>query len=305
MGKTLLIGAAQNSWREYIKTYRGDRDLLVLDPADAHFGNPARVALLRGDKVVDWRFVGSLDPTKNPLAVVGGTVALLRQAAADALILLFPFRETPVHRQLALTLAEIIDPAEILIPNGSPCAGEAWPIGPENVVLETEYPDLVLTAQRRARWIEVLEKCQDHEVPLDEVHFMNMRFGGGKRLPADYLERGGIQNVLWAETAAKTLLLVARKALDDEDVGRAMNIAHASKVISIDPLSFSGLICSFARQNGEEMGIGMIEECDFHRGVMRVRCTAVPPAPVRIIKVGMLRIDSSGRELHELKPWSL
>jgi polynucleotide 5'-kinase involved in rRNA processing len=305
MARTLLVGTVKHSWREYIREYRKKRDLLVLDPADAHFGTPGRFTLFRGDRVVDWSFFGAIDPAKNPIELLAAAHRLLQQAERELVVMSFDFKAAPVMRQLSLAVANMVDPDEILVPDGAHLAGEPWPIGAEQVVLESDFPDMVLNAQRRARWLELLEKCEDHEIPMDDVHFLNTRFGGGKRLPADYFERAGIQGILWAEVAARTLLVVARKPLSDDEVGNALNVAHATKFVLVDPISFSGLLCSFARQSGEELGMGMIEEASFTRGVFKVRCTAVNPAPVRILKVGLLRIDTSGREIEENRPWSL
>jgi len=305
MARTLLVGTVKHSWREYVREYRKDRDLLVLDPADAHYGTPGRLALYRGDKVVDWAFLGSIDAAKNPIDLLAGTQRLLLQAHRDLVVVGFDFKSAPVVRQLSLAMAAMVQADEILVPDGAHLAAEPWPIGAEQVVLESDFPDMVLSAQRRARWLELLEKCEDHEIAIDEVHFVNTRFGGGKRLPSDYFERAGIQGILWAEIAARTLLVVARKPLSDDEVGNALNVAHATKFVLVDPLMFSGLVCSFARQNGEELGMGMIEEASFTRGVIKVRCTAVNPAPVRILKIGSLRIDTSGREIEDNRPWSL
>jgi len=305
MARTLLITGPKHSWREYLKERRAGRDVLVLDPADSHWGAPGRASLYRGEKLVSWRFVGCLDASKNPLAVYQAATELLPLAGPDVLIQLPAFRRSPVLRQLLLGMAQWIQPDEILIPDGADFAAEGWIIGPESALLEPEFPPMVVSAQRRARWLELLEKCEDHEIPLDEVHFQGMRFGSGKRLPIDYFVRAGLESVVWAESTQRTLVLVSRKPLDDDHIATAMNIAHASKVMLLDPLSFSGQLCALSRQNGEHLGMGMIEEFDFTRGVVRARAMAVAPAPVRILNVGLLKLDSSGREVTEIRPWTI
>lgn len=305
MARTLLVTGVKHTWREYLKTRREGRDVLVLDPADSHWGAPGRVALFRGEKLVDWRFVGCLDASKNPLAVLQGAAELLPLAQGDVLIQAPAFRRSPVLRQLLLGLAQWIQPEEILIPDGVDFGGEGWIVGPEPVLLEAEFPPMVVSAQRRARWLELLESCEDHEIPLDEVHFQGMRFGSGKRLPIDFFVRAGLEQVVWAESTQKTLVLISRKPLDDDQIASAMNIAHAAKVMLIDPICFSGHLCALSRQNGEHLGMGIIEEFDFVRGVARCRATAVAPAPVRTLQVGLLKLDSSGRELGEIRPWTI
>jgi hypothetical protein len=65
------------------------------------------------------------------------------------------------------------------------------------------------------------------------------------------------------------------------------------------------LLCSFANQEGEDFGIGMIRGIDFVTGVAQVACTAVPPAPARILRIGGLRVDPNGNELGEARPWQV
>lgn len=305
MSRTVLVGAPQFSWRAYLKDHRGGRDLVILDPADADIGTPGRLSLYHGSKLVDWTFFGALDVLRNPIAWMAGAIRLLAQASEDALVLFFPFQPSPAARQLALQMCQLIQPAEILIPEGAKLQAEPWPIGPEAVTLEPDFPDMVKTAQRRARWIEMLEQCEDHVIPLDEVDFMFSRFGGGRRVPAEYFDRAGVPGVLWAERTGRTLLVVSRQAFSDEQVSSLVNVGHATKLVQTDPIAFSGLLCSLSRQDGEELGMGMIEEVSFTDGVIRARCRAVPPAPVRVLKIGQLRIDALGRELHEIKPWSI
>ncbi|MBL8048771.1 MAG: hypothetical protein JNJ45_08820 [Chthonomonas sp.] len=305
MPRTILIGTANHSWRSYIREHRGDRDLAVLDPMDAHHGTPGRLALYHGDKCVDWVFLGAIDAQKNPLALIAGSIRLLAQSSDDTLILFPNFQGVPAARQLLLQLAQLIQPGEIFVPSGSKIAVHPWPVGAEHVEVEAEFPEMVQLAQRRARWIAMLEQCEDHVIPLDEIDYMFSRFGSGRRVPSDHFDRAGISGVLWAERAAQTLLIVARRDFDDDELAGLLNVGHATKLMFLDPLSFSGLLCSFARQDGEEMGMGMIEEASFTEGVIKVRCQAVAPAPVRILKIGHLRIDSLGRELHEIRPWTV
>lgn len=305
MPRTLLVGSANHSWRNYLRDHRGDRDVAVLDPADAHYGVPGRLALYRGDKTVDWVFFGAIDAQKNPLALITGAIRLLSQSSENAIILFPSFQSVPAARQLLIQLAQLIQPDEVLVPEGTKIATHPWPVGALTVEIESEFPEMVRVAQRRARWIALMEQCEDHVIPLDEVDFLFSRFGSGRRVPSDHFDRAGVPGVLWAERAAQTLLVVARRDFTDDELAGLLNVGHSTKLVFLDPLSFSGLLCSFARQDGEDMGMGVIEEVSFTEGVIKARCQAVAPAPVRILKVGHLRIDDLGREQHEIRPWSV
>lgn len=302
---TLLVPVRGVTWRQWLKEHRRSRDLLILDPADPDHGTPARCVLLRGDEVVAWRFVGTLEPTRNPIALFQSAAVLGSLAGPDALALLFEVRFTPVLRQLALAIAQLLKPEEIWIPDGSGLENFGWPVGPQRVGLEPAFPDVVIAAQRRSRWIEMLERCESHEVPLDRVSVEGLRLGGGLPVPIGSLHLAGVRSALHAEVFGPSLFLVAEGELDHDQIGRALDLAHATNAMVVEPSAYTGLLCSFADQAGEDFGMGMIDEVDFERRIVRLRCTAVSPAPVRMLKVGSLRIEPSGKELGETKPWSV
>ena len=66
---------------------------------------------------------------------------------------------------------------------------------------------------------------------------------------------------------------------------------------------YDNLLCALVRESGEEIGHGMIESFDFRNGIVRVWADAVPPIPVRVLKLGSLRVDRNGKELGELRAW--
>lgn len=301
---SLLVGSPDHTWREWVKTHRKDRDLLVIDPADTNYGTPARVALIRGEKCPHWRFVGSLDATRNPLAVVSGVAAIQPHLHPAWIGLLPVYRHTPVIRHLCLAIAQLLRPEEILVPDGTDFEGAGWPVGPQRVVLEPPFHDLVRSAQRRARWIELIEQAMPHEVPLDRISIEGLRLGSGIEVPAATLARTSLEGALYGESFGATALIVARHELSPDQMALALDLTHAATATVIAPEAYSGLLCSFADQEGEDFGMGMLQSIDFERRVAIARCTAVPPAPVRILRVGSLRIDDTGQELGEIKPWS-
>jgi len=302
--RTLLVGSPSRTWREWLKANRRGRDLLILDPADPNHGTPGRVSLQRGDKAVAWRFIGSLEPTRNPIGVLQGAVQLMAEAAGDPLILLFPYRPAPVLRQLTLAIAQLLRPDEVLIPDESGFEGVGWPVGPQRVVLDPAFPDLVQSAQRRARWIELGEQGVEHDVLMDRVSIEGLRLGSGFPLTQAGLFLSDL-GALHAESFGSTLFLVANSDIDDAQVSRALDLAQSQTATMVEPSAYRGLLCSFADQEGRDFGMGFIQSADFLARVFRVCCTAIPPAPVRILRVGSMRIDENGKELGETKPWSV
>ncbi len=305
MARTLLIGTHKFTWREWLKREQRQRDLLVLDPSDAANGALARVGIARGGKLADYRFVGSLDATRNPLAVVQAAVELSPLLGPDAIIIAPNYRGQPVARQLLQTLAQLLRPDEILVPDGANIPMEGWPVGPIVEDVEQAFPEMVQAAQRRARWLEMIEHSSDHVLPFDRITISGTRLGSGEPLSPQQLSAAGIEGLLWAEKTGTNLLLVSKRDMGDRQIGMALNLAHASKAVVVDPMDYSGRVCSFARQDGEDFGMGMIEEINFVHGEVRALVMSVPPAPVRILKIGTLMIDSTGRELGDDRPWAI
>jgi polynucleotide 5'-kinase involved in rRNA processing len=153
-------------------------------------------------------------------------------------------------------------------------------------------------AKRRGRWIECLESCETHSLNLAEVKIEGTRLGSG--VPTPNLG-GGIH---YAESCGGTLLLAARDALDDHAVAEALDTAHARRAVVVNPSHYIGLVCSFAKEDGTDFGIGRLTDIDFASQVLTCRTTAVAPAKVPVLKLGGMRIDETGRELPAPVPWS-
>lgn len=310
---TLLVATPETTWREWIKSHRGTRDLLVLDPANPNYGTPGRIALVRGDKTVAWRFVGTVDPVRNPLGVLAAVASMSRQLGENSLGLLFEYRSSPVLRHLALAVAQLLRPREILVPDRAGTGGlfgdeveeAGWPVGPQKVILDASFPEVVRVAQRRARWIELLERAECHEVLLDRVALEGAKLGSGSALSTAALMKAGLSAVRHAERFGSTAFLVADHDLGPEEMAGVLDLTHVASASVVQSDSYDGLLCSFADQGGDDFGLGVIQHIDWEHRKLIVRCTAVPPAPVRIVRLGTLRIDSAGQEAGEVRPWSV
>lgn len=302
MNRTLLMGSPGTQWRERLEALTNGRPLLVADPMDPNHGTPGRVALYQGSRCVSWRLVGALDVARNPLALLQGLAQLLPEAGDHAVVQLFAPRPTPLHRQLAVACAQLIAPTEVLVPPDFALPLEGWPVGPQTIEAEPAFPAMVRNAQRRARWLELLEQCHDHTVAWRDVNVQGARMGTG--LPADPSVRQALgDSVVMAEVAGKTLVTLASGPVSEDAVARALDLAHAERWIALDPMQFSGRLCAFARSDGEPFGLGVVEEMDVKSGTLSIRCTAIPPAPVRILTLGTLRLDAQGREVSDEAAW--
>ena len=297
----MLIATPNASWREWLKENLGGRDLLLLDPADANHGPAGRLCLIRGDRVVAWRFYGSLDPQRAPHVLIAAATAM---ATEDAVVQLFSYSPTPLLRHLAILLAQLLRPQEILMEAGGEIDQEGWPVGPQDLELPPAFPAMVQAAQRKANWIGLMEACEPHELDLDKVSFEGSRLGSGIRLRDPFLVRD-LPEALYAEQTGSTLFVVAQGDIEEARMSRALDHYHCSRAVIAHTEWYENLLCSFARQDGEDFGYGIVERIDFRRGVVCARTTAVPPAPVRILRLGSLQVGPSGEELGELKPWQV
>lgn len=304
MGRTLLVADLNTSWREWLKRH-GDADVVVLDPADAHFGPAGRFVRLRGSKVVGWRFYGSLDPRRAPHMLLAAAAALLAEAGPDAFVQLFPLRPSPLLRQLALLVDEIAQPAAILAPAGSELETWGWSVGPESAPREEAFPEMVRHAQRKAQWLRMLEEGSDRELPLASLSLRGARLGSGRAVPRPDLDALGLAEVPYAEVCGKTLLLVCDAEPEDAAVARALDRTHTQRVHAVSPRTFDGLLVALGREPGEPLALGRLVGIDFRRGVATVRSSMQEGAAPRTLHLGGLRLDADGNERGELRPWQV
>jgi len=297
VGRTLLVGAAGHSWRGWLDQ-ESSRDAIFADLTDCHHGAPARVSLWREGKLIAWRFIGTLDPQRNPIAWLAAIGELASQLSEIGIIVCGDANSNPVMRHLMLNVAFMLHPAEILVPEGSGFATWPWPTGATTVPVVPDYPDLVHEAQRRATWLKLLEDCAEHEVLLSDVRIIGSRLGSGQLL-------ANPDSNDYSEICGDVLHLVTQSKLLDEEIARMLDHVHAARLSMVDPRTYHGLICSFAHENGDDFGMGVVKRFDETRGMMTILNTALPPASVRILKLGTLRIDSSGKELGSLAPWTV
>lgn len=298
MGNLLLVGHPKFSWREWLQKEVANRPLIILDPANADYGAPARLFLVENGKVRSWHFAGSIDPNRCPIPLLSGAIQLLKRASEDAVVQLFSARQSPFLRQLSMAISQIVDPEKILVPDGSHLEKQTWLQSAEKVELPAPIPPLVKDAQIKSRWIEMIESGEDHVVELADVAIEGLRLGSGTRLAHKDFEDYG-------EVSAGVLHVVTNRNIPDAEIGRVMDIAHARRLNIIDPTNYSGLICSFSHANGLDFGFGVIRSFDPQREVFHVRCQAVAPAPVKVFKVGSIRITDAGQELETPMAWTL
>lgn len=295
MGRTVLIGHPSASWREW--EHDTGTGMVCLDPLSADHGPAARAHATVGGRPKAWSFIGSLDSGRQPVRVLEAAAQLTWQLP-DAVVEVQAPRALPFARQFAMAVCRVLRPERILVPEGSGMETWGWPIGAEPVPCPAPLPSMVCEAQRRSRWIEMIEGSVEHVVDLGDVQVEGARLGSGRRIDLDGWDG-------WAEHLGTTLLIVGDLEPSPRDVSRWLDYVHGQKIVHVRPQEYEGILCSFAGQEGEDFGIGTVTRFLAADGVLVVQATAVAPAPVRILKLGTLRLTPNGREAGEAKPWSL
>ena len=305
MGKLLLVGGGSAAWADWLKDNRAGRDLVVLDPADAHYGAAGRLWVLRGIRPIYSAFYGSLDPQRAPHLLMAALHEFLGVVDDNALVQLYPMRATPLMRQMTQTVTSMVRPARILMPSDEPDDAICWPVGPEAVELIKPLPSLVLQAQRKAQWLKLIERSSRHEIPLDRLTIQGARLGSGRLLDSVMRQRAGLEEALRVEVCGSSLLVVTKGDLKEDQVTRALDITHTQRAHIVHPEDYENLLCALVRLSGEEFGYGRVEALDFEAGMAVVMADAVPPVPIPILRLGSLRVDADGRELGEVRPWQV
>ena len=295
--RTLLVGGPGANWRAWEReSVRGD--LLVLDPTDASYGVPAVLRLVRGERPLWTRLYGSLDPRRAPHVLLAALAEGMARAGDDLTVRLFPLRPTPLLRQTAALVRSVLRPDRVLVAEGAAFEGG------EAVALEPPYPPGVQEAMRKAQWMRTLEACAPHEIDLRTTVLEGARLGSGRTLSIEERRRAGLEEARHVEQTGRTLLIVADRP-DERMVARALDVTHATKAALAAPRAYEGLALAFARPDGEEFGHGRVERIDWEAGVLHAACTALPPVPVPIVRLGSLRVDARGVERGEARPWEV
>lgn len=305
MGSTLLLGAPGTSWREWLRENLHGRDLLIADPSDATLGPAARIELWRDERLLAWRFYGALSPTRAPHILIDSVRSLADLASADYVVALPAYLPGALLRQVSIRIAEALRPERILIDSAAEIDLGCWPIGPEVLEADGGNAPVVSAAMRKAHWLRLIDSCEIHDVDLAHVAMDGARLGSGIRLDRFEREQFGIGRALHSEVNGSTLFVVTAEPLDDSELAKALDATHTGRAHVVAPDDYRDLICAFARDDGEDFGMGFVREIDFELGRARVVCDAVSPAPVRLFRWGGLKVDASGRELMELRPWEV
>ena len=230
------------------------------------------------------RFYGSLDATRSPHVLFAALVEALCHTEKDVLIQLFTFRVTPLLRQTLQLILHHVKADEVFIPEP---LRDALPDATVLIGLDKSFPNLVQIAQRKAQWLDLIERCESHVVDLHETSLEGCRLGSGTVISNHQKTKLNLENA-YGEIIGNSLFLVTDDEYEDWMISRAMDFTHTTRVSIASPDLYEGALCSFAKKSGEDFGFGFVERIDFEKMKAFVRCTAIPPVPVPILRIGSL-----------------
>lgn len=274
------------------------QEMIVLDPEEYSYGPAGRLLLLKDGKVAAWSFVGSLDPLRQPLALFSGLAALMRKAGPNPTVRLFPLKKAPLAIQTALEIAHILQPEKIITLEGRGLESLPWPVGAEVVPGEKAPPEMVPEARRRREFSTLSDAQQLHPFDWTSGGLMGGRLGRGTPIPR-------LDDTLWAEVMAGTLFVLTPQPLTEPQLRRMMEDSNCDKVMSASPNDYKGLLVSLTRQDGTDFGLGLIEEVDLARRTFMIRSPFPPETPIPLVKLGGIKLDSTGKQIGQVKLWSL
>lgn len=288
---TFLLGHPDCSWRPWLRENTHGRAVLCLDPSEPILGPPGRLVLSVGEKPVWSRFYGSLTAQRSPHLFLVAAYEAIRLFPNDLIVQCFGYRRSPLMRHILTELVSITRPDEIVIAENT----DVEIVG-ERVECEATLPS-VRAATRKAHWMKLLGESQEHEVDLRRVSVQGGRLGSGVPVQVDF--------AAYAERCGSGLFVVAEEEPKDSDLTLALDANLCSRATIAAPNQFENLYVSFARANGEDFGLGFIQRIDWSARVATVMGNAVLPAPVKILRLGSLRVAPEGIELGELRPWQV
>jgi polynucleotide 5'-hydroxyl-kinase GRC3/NOL9 len=176
---------------------------------------------------------------------------------------------------------------------------------PVPAVIATKPP--TLRAQRRAGgFARYFLNAELREYSLDDIALSGTWLNGGPCLPPHllrFLSRSLGVYVYHAEEHERRICMMTRGWPPREEGIAAIQEQFRVPVLTITPAQrLHHLLTGLADQNGNWLGIGLIEALDFRRHTIGILTPLRAPTACRLIRFGTLRVKSDGTELGTIRP---
>lgn len=135
--------------------------------------------------------------------------------------------------------------------------------------------------------------------PLGWVQISGVPFGSGAPPSRERLnkitEHIGTTPIYSEETSNSIFMVLTKEQWADEEIAKSLEETLKKKVKIIWEGDEEGLLAALHDKNGNFLGIGILEEIDFERRVLKIYTPV--KGSVSSIQVGQVKVDRTGKEL--------
>ncbi len=299
MGRSVLLRSPESSSKAWILANSKNSGVVSLDPASTLFGSPCRIVYGRGDQQLSWRFVGGLAPKLNPIRYISAACSLLSVSDGDAIVEFAPIASDAISVEIARAVLQVTGAGTIYVDQR--LSKTLWADLGEAVELEKVEDSKVQNSIRKAQWFKLLQDSHIHRVTLGKTSFSGSRLGSGSCLRPDVVRSIGLPAHSRVEATGTTLLIISDGITTDEMISRSLDVTDSTRAQVVDPKRYSNLICCLMDLSGRELGLGIIRDLSLADDQIEVLSMAAAPAPIHMIQLGNLYVDSKGVERGEVK----
>lgn len=314
--RTLIIGPSQTGKTALAsERCREGAWFLNLDPA-RQSPNPPGCASLYGPGMtpMGFRFIGSLTPSQDPLAVMEALAWALDRSSDGDLVVEWPVQNpTSLHVHVSRVVTDVLRPG-LCVAIGVQDPHGLLQLKPDCKV-ESREPETAplrskagLSVRQKAAWATAFSEAHTHEVSLETVGIMGARLGSGVRLePSELAELRdlGFLSAHYGEVAHNVLYVVTPGWPGEETISQALRHFGCATLVACDPQDFAGIVCGLEDRNGTCFAVGLLVRVDFERSTLILRSPAEAPLPVHRVRFGRTRLGEGYQPIGELKPWQV
>jgi polynucleotide 5'-hydroxyl-kinase GRC3/NOL9 len=301
------------------------------DVGQSEIGPPGTVGLALPDasaaSASAWRpsalaFVGSTTPVGRMLDVVVGARRLADEARRRGAELIVVDTSGLVSGAVALRLKlaklEVLQPATVLalrrgreldpvlrlVPAACHARLVSMPV-PEAV--QPKLPGL-RRARRAARFLQYLKEARLHEIDTRRVLTADGWLFTGRPLTPPVLEAAaaglGVQ-ALHGEQTPDGIHLVTRGAGPRGTRAVLPDLFGSRRIVCTPAITFQNLLVGLLEEGGRLAEIGILQNVDFARGLLRVLSPLRSEGALHVLRYGRLRLRPDGTEIGPVRPGDL
>ncbi len=178
---------------------------------------------------------------------------------------------------------------------------------PASPLAQKKTPEL-RAARRRASFSAHFSGAATHKIRLDEVSTWNSLFGTGRPMKWQYMKfmQDALKcRILHAEVSAKGVFAVAEHRCSRSGLQEIEEEFKTQNVVVTPGEAFNNLLVGLADGQGNTMDVGLVEAVDFQQRIMYVVSPIKTVTPVRVVKLGSIRVTKEGQEIGSVTPGTI